>query len=193
MKSIECMSRAELVSELITVQQPQAGSDAPVNEVSMEAGLAGYSDAVVSRKLQVAREILMRDLIGDMQASPVMDSPEKARDWLKLHCAGLEHEVFILLFLDVRNRLIAVEDLFRGTLAQTAVYPRELLKSVLRHNASSVIVAHNHPSGAPEPSQTDRMLTKQMTSALSLVDVKVIDHFIVAGDQVLSFAQQGLL
>jgi DNA repair protein RadC len=193
MKSIECMSRAELVSELITVQQPQAGSDAPVAEVSMEAGLAGYSDAVVSRKLQVAREILMRDLIGDMQASPVMDSPEKARDWLKLHCAGLEHEVFILLFLDVRNRLIAVEDLFRGTLAQTAVYPRELLKSVLRHNASSVIVAHNHPSGAPEPSQTDRMLTKQMTSALSLVDVKVIDHFIVAGDQVLSFAQQGLL
>jgi len=193
MKSIECMSRAELVSELITVQQPQADSDAPVAEVSMEAGLAGYSDAVVSRKLQVAREILMRDLIGDMQASPVMDSPEKARDWLKLHCAGLEHEVFILLFLDVRNRLIAVEDLFRGTLAQTAVYPRELLKSVLRHNASSVIVAHNHPSGAPEPSQTDRMLTKQMTSALSLVDVKVIDHFIVAGDQVLSFAQQGLL
>ena len=193
MKSIECMSRAELVCELIAVQQPQAGSDAPVAEVSMEAGLAGYSDAVVSRKLQVAREILMRDLIGDMQASPVMDSPEKARDWLKLHCAGLEHEVFILLFLDVRNRLIAVEDLFRGTLAHTAVYPRELLKSVLRHNASSVIVAHNHPSGAPEPSQTDRMLTKQMTSALSLVDVKVIDHFIVAGDQVLSFAQQGLL
>ena len=135
----------------------------------------------------------MRDLIGDMQASPVMDSPEKARDWLKLHCAGLEHEVFILLFLDVRNRLIAVEDMFRGTLAQTTVYPRELLKSVLRHNASSVIVAHNHPSGAPEPSQTDRMLTKQMTSALSLVDVKVIDHFIVAGEQVLSFAQQGLL
>ena len=193
MKSIECMSRAELVSELITVQQPQAGSDTAVAEVSMEAGLAGYSEAVVSRKLQVAREILMRDLIGDMQASPVMDSPEKARDWLKLHCAGLEHEVFILLFLDVRNRLIAVEDMFRGTLAQTAVYPRELLKSVLRHNASSVIVAHNHPSGAPEPSQTDRMLTKQMTSALLLVDVKVIDHFIVAGEQVLSFAQQGLL
>lgn len=193
MKSIECMSRAELVCELLAAQLSQSGSGTAVREVSMEAGLAGYSEAIVSRKLQVAREILMRDLIGDMQASPVMDSPEKARDWLKLHCAGLEHEVFILLFLDVRNRLIAVEDMFRGTLAQTTVYPRELLKSVLRHNASSVIVAHNHPSGAPEPSQTDRMLTKQMTSALLLVDVKVIDHFIVAGEQVLSFAQQGLL
>lgn len=191
MKSIECMSRAELVCELLATQH--AGSDAPVDEVSMEAGQSGYSEDIVSRKLQVARQILMRDLVVDMQASPVMESPDKARDWLKLHCAGLEHEVFILLFLDVRNRLIAVEDMFRGTLAQTTVYPRELLKAVLRHNASSVIVAHNHPSGAPEPSKTDRMLTTQMTSALLLVDVKVIDHFIVAGDRVLSFAEQGLL
>ncbi len=191
MKSIECISRAELVCELLATQQ--AGSDAPVNEVSTDAGHSGFSEDIVSRKLQVAREILMRDLVVDMQSSPVMESPDKARDWLKLHCAGLEHEVFILLFLDVRNRLIAVEDMFRGTLAQTTVYPRELLKAVLRHNASSVIVAHNHPSGAPEPSKTDRMLTNQMTSALLLVDVKVIDHFIVAGDRGLSFAEQGLL
>ncbi len=193
MKSIVCMSRAELVCELLAVQQSQAVSGTPVNEVSLETGLAGYSEAIVSRKLQVAREILMRDLVGEMQASPVMDSPVKVGDWLRLHCAGLEHEVFILLFLDVRNRLIAIEDMFRGTLAQTTVYPREVLKSVLKHNASSLIVAHSHPSGDPEPSQTDRVLTRQITSALTLVDVKLIDHFIVAGDQVLSFAQQGLL
>lgn len=193
MKSIVCMSRAELVCELLAVQQSQAVSGTPVNEVSLATGLAGYSEAIVSRKLQVAREILMRDLVGEMQASPVMDSPVKVGDWLRLHCAGLEHEVFILLFLDVRNRLIAIEDMFRGTLAQTTVYPREVLKSVLKHNASSLIVAHSHPSGDPEPSQTDRVLTRQITSALTLVDVKLIDHFIVAGDQVLSFAQQGLL
>ncbi len=193
MKSIICMSRAELVRELLEGQQSQVASGTVFTETAHEIELSGDFDAIVSRKLQVAREILMRNLVRNMQASPVMDSPAKVGDWLRLHCAGLEHEVFILLFLDVRSRLIAVEDMFRGTLAQTTVYPREVLKSVLKHNASTIIAAHNHPSGDPEPSQTDRVLTKQIMSALSLVDVKLIDHFIVTGDRVLSFAEQGLL
>jgi DNA repair protein RadC len=193
MKSIVCMSRAELVCELLAGQHSQTVSGAAVNETAIEIELSDFNQAIVSRKLQVAREILMRDLVAEMQASPVLDSPVKVGDWLRLHCAGLEHEVFILLFLDMRNRLIAIEDMFRGTLAQITVYSREVLKSALQHNASSIIVAHNHPGGDPAPSKADRMLTMQITSALALVDVKVIDHFIVTGDRVLSFAERGIL
>ena len=103
------------------------------------------------------------------------------------------HEIFVVVFLDSQNRLLAAEELFRGTLAQTSVYPREVVKTALAHNAAAVIFAHNHPSGVAEPSRADEALTQSLKQALSLVDVKVLDHFIVAGTSTLSFAERGLL
>ena len=115
------------------------------------------------------------------------------RDCLRIHFAGREYESFVALFLDSQHRLIAVDELFRGTLTQTSVYPREVLKAALKENAAAVIFAHNHPSGIPEPSKADERLTTALKSALALVDVRVLDHFIVAGAGVLSFAERGLL
>ena len=107
--------------------------------------------------------------------------------------AKLEHEVFVALYLDAQNKLITTEELFRGTLTQTSVYPREVVKRTLKHNAAAVIFAHNHPSGIAEPSRADEMLTSTLRQALSLVDVKVLDHLIVAGSATVSFAERGLL
>jgi DNA repair protein RadC len=107
--------------------------------------------------------------------------------------ARLEHEVFMALFLDAQNRVIAAEELFRGTLTQTSVYPREVVKRALVHNAAAVILAHNHPSGVAEPSRADEFLTQTLRQSLSLVDARVLDHFIVAGNGVVSFAERGLL
>ena len=115
------------------------------------------------------------------------------RDYLRLHFAGQEHETFLVLFLDAQNGLIASEELFRGTLTQTSVYPREVVKRALRHNAGAVIFAHNHPSGVAEPSRADEALTQALKQALALVDVKVLDHFVVAGTCAIGFAERGLL
>ncbi|MCH2221655.1 MAG: DNA repair protein RadC, partial [Dechloromonas sp.] len=128
-----------------------------------------------------------------MRCGPLMTSPQVLRDWLRLYCAGLEHEVFLALYLDAQHRLIEVEELFRGTLTQTSVYPRELVKGALARNAAALAVAHNHPSGEAEPSRADELLTQSLKQALSLVDVRVIDHFVVAGDTVVSFAERGLV
>jgi DNA repair protein RadC len=122
-----------------------------------------------------------------------MNSPQALRDWLRLHCAGLQHEVFIVLFLDAQNRLLSAVEMFRGTLTQTSVYPREIVKSALERNAAAVALAHNHPSGSAEPSRADEFLTQNLKSALALVDVRVLDHFVVAGDQCASFAERGLI
>jgi DNA repair protein RadC len=113
--------------------------------------------------------------------------------YLQLVLAGRPHEVFGALFLDAQHRLLAFEEIFRGTLTQTAVYPREIVKRALAHNAAAVILAHNHPSGTTEPSHADELLTRTLSSALALVDVKVIDHIIVARGASLSFAQRGLV
>jgi DNA repair protein RadC len=143
--------------------------------------------------LGIARELLLRELREQMRSSPVMSSPQILRDWLRLYCAKLEHEVFLVLYLDTQHRLIEAAELFRGTLTQTSVYPREVVKGALARNAAALAVAHNHPSGEVEPSRADEMLTQTLKSALSLVDVRVIDHFVVAGDQVISFAERGLV
>jgi DNA repair protein RadC len=105
----------------------------------------------------------------------------------------LPHEVFVGVFLDAQNRVVAVEELFRGTLTQTSVYPREIVKRALHHNAASTIFAHNHPSGVAEPSRADELLTQTLRHALGLVDVKVLDHFVVGADAAMSFAERGLL
>ena len=166
---------------------------APTYPVASTANLSCSGDGPLRRKLTVARELLLRDLHAQMQAGPVMESPQVLRDWLRLYCAGLEHEVFIVVYLDAHHRLIDAVELFRGTLTQTSVYPREVVKGALTRNAAAVALAHNHPSGVAEPSRADEFLTQNLKSALGLVDVRVLDHFVVAGDSVLSFAERGLL
>jgi len=145
-------------------------------------------------QLQAVLEMSRRALVEGMKQNDAMSTPGAVRDYLRLHLAGLGHEVFFALWLDAQNRLIAAEDLFRGTLTQTSVYPREVVKKALQHNAAAVVLAHNHPSGVSEPSSADEFLTRELKQALALVDVRVLDHFIVAGQsQPLSFAERGLL
>lgn len=145
-------------------------------------------------QLQAVLELARRALSEEMASRDVLDSPRAVRDWLRLKLAGLPHEVFLVLLLDAQNRVIASEELFRGTLAQTSVYPREVVKLALLRNAAAVILAHNHPSGVGEPSHADQLLTRSLTQALALIDVRVLDHFIVAGTaSPVSFAERGLL
>lgn len=141
--------------------------------------------------IRQAKEILARRL----HREPVyFDAPQIVRDWLIVNFAGLDHEEFGCVFLDCRNCVLAAESLFRGTLTQTSVYPREVVKAALAKNASAVVFFHNHPSGVGEPSTADELLTKTLANALALVDVRTLDHFIVAGTaKPMSFAERGLL
>ena len=143
-------------------------------------------DAIIQEALWILEARLKRTEI-------TLSAPTAVRDYLRLRLADREHELFVVLFLDAQNRLIACEELFRGTLTQTSVYPREVVKAALRHNAGAVIFAHNHPSGVAEPSRADELLTSALKQALALVDVKTIDHFVVAGTAAVSFAERGLL
>lgn len=144
-------------------------------------------------QLQAVLELSRRALGEEMAERDVLDSPSTVRDWLRLKLGHLPHEVFMILLLDAQNRVMGCEELFRGTLTQTSVYPREVVKLVLQRNAAAVILAHNHPSGVSEPSHADQALTRSLSQALSLVDVRVLDHFIVAGNsRPLSFAERGL-
>jgi len=146
-----------------------------------------------AKKLSAARELVRRLLAEELVGRSALCSPAAVRDYLRLLLAGKEHEVFAKVFLDAQNRVIETEELFRGTLTQTRVYPREVVKRALAQNAAAVIFAHNHPSGVAEPSVQDQALTRTLTEALALVDVQVLDHFVVAGTQALSFAERGLL
>lgn len=151
-------------------------------------GLAKYA------QLQAVMELARRALAEQMNDADVFESPLAVRNWLRLRIGSLPHEVFHVLLLDARNRLIEAVELFRGTLTQTSVYPREVVKLALARNAAAVILAHNHPSGAGEPSPADELLTRSLKQALELVDIRVLDHFIVtAHAQPLSFAERGLL
>jgi DNA repair protein RadC len=142
-------------------------------------------DNLIAQALAIlARRIYAKDTLA---------APGAARDYLRLLLAGREHEVFVVVLLDAQNRVLSCEELFRGTLTQTSVYPREVVKVALAANAGAVIFAHNHPSGCSEPSRADELLTQQLKSALALVDIKVLDHFVVAGGESLSFAERGLL
>jgi len=123
----------------------------------------------------------------------MLASPSAVRQFLQTQFLGRQEERFVALWLDAQNQLLAVEELFRGTLTQTSVYPREVVKSALRHNAAAALFAHNHQSGVAEASRADELLTQSLRQALALVDVKVLDHFIVAGAATLSFAERGLL
>lgn len=144
-------------------------------------------------QLQAIFEMSRRALSEEMQKRDVLSSPQQVRDYLCLKLGGLSREVFMVLFLDAQNRILAQEELFTGTLTQTSVYPREVVKRALYHNAASVIFAHNHPSGVAEQSRADEVLTTLLKQALALMDIRVLDHFIVAGNSTLSFAERGLL
>jgi len=154
--------------------------------------LPGIGDAKFSQ-LQAVPELARRALAEPLRASDALCSPAAVRDFLRLTLARRDHEVFLAVLLDAQNRMLACEELFRGTLTQTSVYPREVVKCALARNAAAVIFAHNHPSGVAEPSHADEVLTQSLKQALALVDIKVLDHFIVAGNSALSFAERGII
>lgn len=163
---------------------------APLSEFQ---GFPGMGTAKYAQ-LQAVLELSKRALAETMRERDLLSSPAAVRDWLRLNLGSLPHEVFMVLLLDAQNRLVEKHELFRGTLTQTSVYPREVVKLALQYNAASVILAHNHPSGAREPSHADETLTRTLKQALALVDIRVLDHFVVAGHQPpLSFAERGLL
>lgn len=177
------LSDTELLGKLIGVRQARK-----LYQGSLASVFISGHDAPI-----VARELVKRWLCEEIKQSSALNSPAAVRDYLKLHFMGREYESFVALFLDAQHRVIEAEELFRGTLTQTSVYPREVVKAALHHNAAAVIFAHNHPSGVSEPSKSDEMLTGALKQALALVDVRVLDHFIVAGVDVLSFAERGVL
>jgi DNA repair protein RadC len=144
-------------------------------------------------QLQAVVEMARRALHEEMQSGVALNSPRAVREYLQLLLHTRQQEVFVAIFLDAQHRVISTEEMFKGTLTQTSVYPREVVKRALLHNAAAVIFAHNHPSGVSEPSESDRLLTQALRKSLQLVDVNVLDHFIVAGADCMSFAEKGLL
>src|ERR1700704_4891899 len=155
-------------------------------------GIKGFGPAKRA-EISAVMELARRSLSQQLAARPVFDSPQRVKDFLRLQIGHLAHEVFAVLFLDAQNRLLKLEEMFRGTLTQTSVYPREVVKRALELRSGAVILAHNHPSGAAEPSRADEFLTKSLTTALQLIDVRVLDHFVVGQSEVVSFAERGLL
>jgi DNA repair protein RadC len=155
-------------------------------------GVPGLGPARYAQ-VQAVAEIARRALEEDVRRDTLLNAPDKVRQYLRLWIGHLPHEVFVALYLDAQNRLLTAEELFRGTLTQTSVYPREIVKQALRHNAAALIFAHNHPSGVAEPSRADELLTASLRQALALVDVRVLDHLIVAGNATVSFAERGLM
>ncbi len=159
------------------------------NQLKGIKGLGPAKRAEIAAVIELARRALTKEL----NQHPVFDSPVKVKTYLQLQLGALGHEVFAVLFLDAQTRLIKLEEMFRGTLTQAAVYPREVLKRALDLQASAVIFAHNHPSGAAEPSRADELLTQTLKSALALVDIRVLDHLVIGQSDVISFAERGLL
>jgi DNA repair protein RadC len=162
---------------------------ASVKDLSKVKGLGPAKRAEIAAVLEIAR----RTLAQQLAERPVLSEPQAARQFLQLKLGHLGHEVFAVLFLDAQLRLIQLEEMFRGTLTATAVYPREVAKRALELGASAVMLAHNHPSGVAEPSRADELLTQHLMRALAVLDVRVVDHFVVGQDQVVSFAERGLL
>jgi DNA repair protein RadC len=213
---------AERPRERLLAKGAQTLSDAELLAVVLRTGLRGKSAVELGRELllrfkgiaglfgadlsqvkglgpakraqfEAAIELARRSIEEGLKEKTVLTSPGAVRDYLKLSLGSRQHEVFICVWLDAQHRVTAFEEAFRGTLTQTSVYPREIVKAALANNAAAVIFAHNHPSGAAQPSQADELLTRNLKEALALVDVKVLDHFIVAGSQAISFAERGLL
>ncbi|MBE7940963.1 MULTISPECIES: DNA repair protein RadC [Ramlibacter] len=153
----------------------------------------GLGGSAKRAQLLAVLELARRALAQQLAERPLMDSPQAARDYIQLQLGRRPHEVFAVMFLDAQHRLLTLEEMFRGTLSQTSVYPREVVQRALQLGAAAVVLAHNHPSGAVQPSRADEALTKSLQAALALVDVRVLDHVVVGPGQSLSMAEQGLL
>ena len=162
---------------------------ARVDDLKGIKGLGPAKRAEIAAVLEIARRVLAERLAD----RPAFEQPQAVKDYLVLQLGALDHEVFAVMFLDVKHRLLRFEILFRGTLTQTAVHPREVVKRALALNAAALVLAHNHPSGVAEPSRADELVTASLSQALQLVDVRVIDHVIVSRGATMSFAERGLL
>jgi DNA repair protein RadC len=163
--------------------------NATADDLKRVKGLGPAKRAELVAVLELARRAMAQRL----QQRTVLDSPDAVKHYLQLHLGARNHEVFAVLFLDVQNRLIAMEEMFKGTLTQTSVYPREVVKRALDLQASAVVLSHNHPSGTVQPSRADEMLTQTLKAALALIDVRVLDHVIVAPGEAFSMAERGLM
>jgi DNA repair protein RadC len=162
----------------------------PLDSSLLVRDVAGdYRPANADEVLRAAQRVLA----GQMRGSEALTSPQVVRDFLRVKLGTLEHEVFAVIHLDAQNRVLDYVEMFRGTVSQTSVYPREVVKEALARNSAALLLVHNHPSGTAESSRADEMLTQTLKSALALVDVRVLDHLIVAGCAILSFAERGLL
>ncbi|MFT7774427.1 RadC family protein [Roseateles sp.] len=162
---------------------------ADVQDLAQVRGLGPAKRAEIAAVLEIAR----RSLNQQLAEKPALNDVDAVKTYLRLHLGGLDHEVFAVLFLDAQLRLIAMETLFQGSLTSTTVHPREVVKRALALGAGATILAHNHPSGVAEPSKADEQLTRQLSQALALVDVRVVDHLVVGAGEVVSFAERGLL
>lgn len=188
MEDIQSMSSRDLLAELI-------GEDV-VNRIYKQSLLKLLQAGIPNPELRpvfLARELWERMYRYELHEHPVFDTPQAVKDYLSMAYATKAHEVFLVLFLSAQHRLIAAEEMFRGTLTQTSVYPREVVLRALDHQAAAVILSHNHPSGCAEPSRADEALTQTMKQALALVDVRVLDHIIFASGEALSMAERGLM
>lgn len=171
-------------------QQSSQSFSSSIDSSLLVRDVAGsYRPAEPAEVLQAA----LRVLAGQLRGTEMLSSPQAVRDFLRIQLGRLEHEVFAVIHLDAQHRVIEYVEMFRGTVSQTSVYPREVVKEALARNSAAIVLVHNHPSGFAEPSRADELLTQTLKSALSLVDVRVIDHLIVAGATILSFAERGLI
>jgi len=185
-------SAVDLARDLLAASDGQLSKLATTPPKAL-ARLPGLGPAKASQ-LTAVFELARRALKEELHQRDILNAPQAVKDWLRLRLGKLPHEVFGVLWLDSQNRLIEYDELFRGTLTQTSVYPREVVKQALLRNAAAAILVHNHPSGVTESSKADELLTSSLKAALSLVDIKLVDHFIVAGNAIpLSFAENGLL
>ena len=197
-QKIETLSDTDLLGVLVgsrNAVELLKDASGSLSQLLHEPMPVAYAQPRVASRLKAAAELVRRSLVEAMAHRDVLASPAAVRTYLRLMLARLEHEVFMVLFLDAQNRVIASEEMFRGSLTQTSVYPREVVKRTLELNAAAVILAHNHPSGVAEPSRADEFLTQTLKASLALIDARVLDHFIVAGNgnAIVSFAERGLL
>lgn len=206
-KGAEALSDAELLAIFLrTGKRGKTAVDLARDLLTRFGSLRALLEADLSRfcegeglgeakytQLQATTEMARRHMMEKLSKGDVLESPDHTRRYLQSRLRDYPHEVFACLFLDNRHRVIKFEELFRGTINGASVHPREVVKRALEHNAASVILAHNHPSGVAEPSEADRHITQQLTNALRLVDIRVLDHLVVGDGETVSFAERGLM
>lgn len=206
-KGVQSLSDAELLALFLQTGRPGLSAIDVARQMLLDFGgldkvlaadknrFCDYPGMGVARfaLLQAALEVSRRNVFCEVREQDVLTSPNLVREYLSLHISGLQHEVFVGLFLDNRHRVLEYQELFSGTIDSAAVYPREVVKRCLQVNAAAVIFAHNHPSGVAEPSDTDVRLTRKLTDALALIDVRVLDHLIIGQGVQTSLAERGLM